>query len=67
MQAEADIVRNVAADERHAADQDEDVVRAACQQQCRAWGHRGLLAAAVMAGTALGALRAAAGGRRGRR
>ena len=65
MQAEADVVSEVTADERHAANQDDDVVRAPCQQAGRSWRGRGLLAAAVVAGAALGALPAASGGRRG--
>ena len=65
LQVEVDIVNEAAADDRHAADQ--DVERDAHQQPGRSWRRRALLAAAVVGGTALGALAAASGGRRGRR
>ena len=65
LQVEVDVVNEAAADERHAADQ-ESVRGGAIQHARRSWRRRGLMVAAVMAGTALGALAAASGGRRGR-
>ena len=61
-----DVVNEAASDERHADDQDNGK-RAPRQQPGRSWRRRGLISAAVVAGTALGALAAASGGRRGRR
>ena len=55
-----------AADGRHAADQD-DIERGPLQPRGRSWKHRGLLAVGFVAATALGALAAASGGRKGRR
>lgn len=61
LQVEVDVVNKAAADARHAADQ-EDVEGGPLQHARRSWRRRGLMVAAVVAGTALGALAAASGG-----